>query len=384
MRKKFSYSYIIIIVLLFITMSLPKRSVDEARGISVAFLAPTWNYLLVLKDFFNIPANNNTNSGPQYLEKIQRLQIENIRLRTEMAHLRESIQQELRIITKLAVQTNNKDLKQSAQSIQIRHQYEIQNLLQLQLQSVPAKVIFRPASSWNNALWINAGSDANLTLKSEVIAKNSPVILGDSIIGIIDYVGKTQSKVRLITDPGLNPSVRVFRENYQQSLAYEKLYSLLHFLEKNDGILSDAVEQNDLMQKLKNGIEKLSPDHQFWYLAKGELHGSSKSTPGRSQHQLLKGIGFNYDFDDEAGPARDLFTDQSEDPSIVPILRKGDILVTTGMDGVFPPNLLVAEVIHVYPLKEGDYYYELEAQSTAGNFDDLTTVFILPPQTLNR
>lgn len=40
---------------------------------------------------------------------------------------------------------------------------------------------------------------------------------------------------------------------------------------------------------------------------------------------------------------------------------------------------MVAEVTKVHPLKEGDYFYELEALPVAGNFDDLSLVFVIPP-----
>ena len=46
---------------------------------------------------------------------------------------------------------------------------------------------------------------------------------------------------------------------------------------------------------------------QLIYLAKGELYGSSKPL-WRTQRHQLKGTGFNYDFADGEGPARDLQT----------------------------------------------------------------------------
>ena len=126
----------------------------------------------------------------------------------------------------------------------------------------------------------------------------------------------------------------------------------------------------------------LSSDEKTHVLAKGELSGSSKPL-WRTQRHQLKGTGFNYDFADGEGAARDLRTGNlsSLDPveSSVPIVKAGDLLVTTGMDGVFPAGLMVAEVTKVHPLKEGDYFYELEALPIAGNFDDLSLVFVIPP-----
>ena len=61
------------------------------------------------------------------------------------------------------------------------------------------------------------------------------------------------------------------------------------------------------------------------------------------------------------------------------MLKVNDLLVTTGMDGVFPEGLHVATVTKIRPLKEGDYYYQLEAIPTAGNLEEISIVSILPP-----
>ena len=101
---------------------------------------------------------------------------------------------------------------------------------------------------------------------------------------------------------------------------------------------------------------------------------------GKSNEYILKGIGFNYDFSDEAGPSRDLRTGKSPmGKNTLPLLQIGDLLVTTGFDGVFPAGLHVARIQKIFPLKEGDYYYELEAKSTVDRLDDLNIVFVLQP-----
>ena len=58
-----------------------------------------------------------------------------------------------------------------------------------------------------------------------------------------------------------------------------------------------------------------------------------------------------------------------------------DVLVKTGMDGVFPPGFQVATVTRIELLKEGDYFYELEARPIAGPLEELSLVFVLPPMT---
>lgn len=181
---------------------------------------------------------------------------------------------------------------------------------------VPAKVIFRSPIAWESSLWINVGKATNAQLGREVVAYHSPVVEGKSIIGVIDYVGEKQSRVRLITDSGLTPSVRACRGKL--------------------------------------------------LLAKGEIHGCSQPL-WRSQKHLLKGTGFNYDFPDQTLPEG------------IELLKEGDLLVTTGLDGVFPPNLQVGKVTKIAESKEGDYFWELEAHPTASHLDDLDYLFVLKP-----
>ena len=106
-------------------------------------------------------------------------------------------------------------------------------------------------------------------------------------------------------------------------------------------------------------------------MAKGEVHGSS-SPFWRSRSPILRGVGFNYEYADEEGAPKDL---RSE----VPILQKGDLLVTSGLDGVFPMGLKVGTVIHCDPLKQGSYSYEIDVKPIASNLNDLQTLFVLPP-----
>lgn len=181
---------------------------------------------------------------------------------------------------------------------------------------VPAKVIFRSPIAWESSLWVNVGKATNAQLGREVVAYHSPVVEGKSIIGVIDYVGEKQSRVRLITDSGLTPAVRACRGKL--------------------------------------------------LLAKGEVHGCSEPL-WRSQRHLLKGTGFNYDFPDHPLPPG------------TELLKEGDLLVTTGLDGVFPPNLHVGKVTKIAPTKEGDYFWELEAEPTAPHLNDLNYLFVLKP-----
>jgi len=381
MRKKLPYLYILLFCVLLLLMSLPKMVTEEARGSTVSFFSPLWKGLTSVKELFT--SNHSQNGGNNdYEEKLQQLRLENSLLRSEILHFKESIQHEFRLLNRLAAIYDELETKQISSFLKKKHLFELQKLLKSQLQAVPAHVIFRSPASWSSSLWIDVGLDTNKTLGATVVAKNSPVLVGTSVVGIIDYVGNKQSRVRLITDSGLSPSVRALRTPSQNLLIGEKTHALINLIERNKGNLDNAEEKEALIQQLKKFTNNQSTDDMSWYLAKGELHGSSKPL-WRTQRHLLNGTGFNYDFADGEGPARDLRTgapiDSSSDLKVMPILKKGDLLVTTGMDGVFPPDLLVAQVSKVHLLKEGDYFYDLDAVPTAGNLDDLTLVFVIPP-----
>lgn len=247
---------------------------------------------------------------------------------------------------------------------------------------MPARVIFRSPSTWNSSLWINIGSEANEAYSQPIIAKNSPVLLGDSIVGVVDYVGKHQSRVRLITDSGLVPSVRVARGHEQNKAVAESVSDLISYVNAHSELFENSQEKLMLENALRSLRQKLFEKKHTWYLAKGEIRGQSHPL-WRTDAHLLRGSGFNYDFEDDYGPARDLRSGESKgtikDFKTLPLVKVHDLLVTTGMDGVFPPGLKVAVVTKIDLLREGDYAFELEAKPTVGNLDDLTLVYVIAP-----
>lgn len=334
MKRTVNQSTFLLIFTLLGLFFLSTTIVQKIRGLTISALTSSFEQLAIAKTkVHTLTAGfsfGKSQEGLNQEEEIKRLKLENQLLNEEVVRLKEFLEQELNLLgqgfNEQLFGTSNSAIKQ----IFSNHQNHILNLYQLQLASLPARVIFRSANSWNSSLWINLGEQDNADLPTPIIAKNSPVVLGDSVVGIIDFVGKKQSRVRLITDTALNLSVRIFR----------------------DGI----------------------------FLAKGEITGQSLPL-WRSREQVLLGSGFNYDFADEEGPSRDLRTGDPayEKGERIPLLQKDDLLVTTGMDGVFPPGLRVGIISHIDPLKEGDYYYNLKAKPTAGNLQDITLVFVLPP-----
>ncbi|CCB85069.1 rod shape-determining protein MreC [Parachlamydia acanthamoebae] len=369
MRRKQSQPYLFIFCFLFLLMSIPLQTAEKMKGSVAALLGPSWESLantkLRLASFLSFTTKG-ADSHDQSEERLKELELENTLLMTENERLRLMAEHDLRL--------NSWKEEDSASEKK-----------ELEGRGIPAKVIFRSPSSWNSSLWLNVGANKNEDLGCSYICKNSPVMLGKSVIGVIDYVGKKQARVKLITDSGLTLSVRVHRGSDQKTILLEKVDLLLKSMS------ASSVQDEEVKNLLNSFKEKLKKETvPRLLLAKGELNGCSKSS-WRSQAPCLRGIGFNYDFADQEGPARDLRTGIPEDIPLSqratyqapPLVRVDDLLVTTGMDGIFPEGLHVAKVVNIHPLKEGDYFYELDAEPTAGDMNDLSVVFILPPLGFN-
>lgn len=360
-KKEFTRYFILFLVLMTL-LSMSTKTSERYRGFIAAIFAPLWSHL-----------NGNP---PQKQENAASL-IDNHLLTEEIGNLKEMVQQELQLISQWNATSG---LKEAASALQKRHRLEFQKLLMQRMQALPAKVIFRSPSSWNSSLWINVGEENNLTAGKGVVSKNSPVLANSAVIGVVDYVGKRQSRVRLITDSGLTLSVRASRGNPQCHKIHDSIERLITQLTYSKKLFEEKACE-ELIQSLKKGKEKLLLDSDSHYLAKGEIHGSGHPL-WRRDGFVLQGTGFNYDFSDEEGPPRDLrsgrvYSFNSEEPSL-PILQLHDLLVTTGMDGVFPAGLPVAEVSKINLLKEGDYFYRILATPAAGNLEDISMVFVLP------
>lgn len=333
LRHPASQSYGMIALCSILLLSLPQSTSDYWQGRLAALLSPYWNRIATLAVTAQPVGNQAIKSAVSRdnrrtvtaKEEIQRLELENHFLKERVSELQALLAHEA-MIAHLPVASSDE-----LTAAQQRRRKELQRLTKSQLLSVPARVIYRSPASWNSTLWLNVGAAHNALLGRNAIAKDSPVVVGTCLIGVVDLVNEHQCRVRLITDSSLVVSVRVCR----------------------------------------NGQ----------LLAKGELNGSG-SPLWRHDGRVLQGIGFNYDFPDDEGPARDLRTGrpvgqaQGETAALVQV---GDLLVTTGLDGLFPAGLAVAEVTALQPLREGDYFFELDAKPSAGDLDALSLVSVLPP-----
>ena len=347
-------SFFALPVFLLLLLSLPQNTTDRMRSRTVASLSPVWK----VGDVLRKPLSSSDS------REISSLQLENYQLRSQLDIIYEWLNSEkwLRDQAELfrLLQGESKDFIE-------RKSKEMKALLQRQAMAAFGRIIYRDPSSWSSNCWIDVGEEDNEALGRAIVAKNSAVVSGSSLVGIVEYVGKGHSRVRLITDSGLKTAVRAVRGSIQDREMASLTHSLLDRLKRRPPLKEQPVIE--MIAQLEKNLPVQWADV---YLAKGEVFGSS-STYFRSLNQTLKGVGFNCDVADAEGPRRDLRSG---------IIQKGDVLITSGLDGVFPPGLKVAIVSDVKPLREGAFAYELEATPAAGNLADLTSVYVLPPLNL--
>lgn len=358
MRKIRYRSFLFLFFVLILIFSLPLHFIDQLRSKTVQMIYPAWQGLsLIVKED---------------REEIEQLKLENHHLRVQVETIREWLQFEERLdaqfkrVHDIALYEGKEERERDF--LKRRSNY-LCALLDKQYQSLPAQVIFREPATWNSSIWLNVGEQDNQALGRTIVAKNSPVLVGTAVVGMVEFVGPKQSRARLITDAKLSLAVRAIRGNESNRLLREHTDALILGLEVKQDV-DRREEMLRLLYQLKGDLHLKTADR---YLAKGELKGCG-SPLWRSGHQLLKGVGFNYDFSDEEGPARALRGSEV-------ILQVGDLLVTSGLDGIFPADLPIALVTKISPLREGSCSYDLEAKALCSHLDELRSVRVLPPKT---
>lgn len=353
-----------ILILLIFLLSISLTASERLRSSITSAFHPLWQKVDSIKQYIGFLEYSDdiylSHDTPlSKTEELQRLQLQNLLLQQKL----EATLEILRLHQEIPAHSN-------------LAMHEI----------LPARVIYRSPAAWNSSLWINVGEFDNRRLNRQIVAHNSPVLVGLSIVGVVEEVREYQSRVRLITDSGLTPAVRASRGGKQEKYLVEILDNLKHILQSDESIFTQSADKDHFLGEIQNLLHRLENERQTIYLAKGELQGTSHPI-WRTGGQVLHGIGFNYDFSDNEGPKRDLRTGKiigsANDDSAIPLLKINDLLVTTGMDGVFPAGLQAARVTLIKPLREGDYYYEIEALPTAGNLSDISTVFVIPPISRN-
>ena len=299
------------------------------------------------------------------------LALENQILKEKLSALYEWLLFDNRIDEQTQVIKHLKEKKEAADTLYWREFFqrrseEEKKLLEMQMQSVMGKVIYREPASWSSSIWLNVGTKDNDALGRLIIAKNSPVLCGPYLVGMVEYVDYYKCRIRLITDHGLVPSVRAIRGGKQDEELFNLASALTQRVQGREEI-EEKVKQG-LLESLKE-LKKLFFPKKELFLAKGELHGTSDPL-WSCKKPLLKGKGFNYHFKDREYEEKILAQES--------FLEQGDLLVTTGLDGVFPAGLPVAVVEKVLGSEDG-LTFDLEAYPCCPNMNDLSYLYIIPP-----
>lgn len=361
-------SYLFLGLGLFALVNTPRELADRWRSNAVGLLSPVWQRVDAVAE------------KPERGGLLQSFEIAS--LRSEIETLQKWMEDERRLQERaetLAALFKTKDAKELLSDSRRLVQKELQ-YFRMRSASTPARVIFREASSWSSSLWISVGEADNRALGRIVVAPNSPVIANDALIGVVEYVGSTQSRVRLITDAGLVPAVRAVRGSAQTRELLHHVDDVLTRVQVRGDLFSSVEEQERFVGILTAFKSRLFAEEEE-KLAKGQICGSSAHY-FQARGAILKGSGFNYDFADDEGPALDLRSGRL--PGVAsaaahPLIQQGDLLVTSGLDGIFPAGIPVAVATKIMDLGNGSFTYDLEARPAAGDMMDLGVVFVLPP-----
>ncbi|MBF5050614.1 Uncharacterized protein CLAVI_000227 [Candidatus Clavichlamydia salmonicola] len=257
-------------------------------------------------------------------------------------------------------------------SLKTSFKEQIKNSLLIPLITLPAQIIYRDPAGWGSSCWINVGKQTNAKTGYCVIEKNSPVVIGNILVGLIDFVGERQSRVRFVTDADIHPAVKVDSGISKNFETIKHIESILIYLKTNIDKREDLHHSLNLIEylaKLKNELQ--GEIKTLNITLQGTISGAGNPIKKRGS-TVLKGNAFCFSSSLEKGP---LLIDEKFLPSIQPL----DMLITTGTDGIFPPGLSVGKITKIIPPKAGSCNYDLEAISEIPNFNQLSQVFIIPP-----
>lgn len=387
MRRKKRSTYLLLLAAIFIALSLSDSFTQKARFFAVASVSPSWRGSQVVKEkalhLLSITPSEKLGSE-SLLRQIEELKRENQALSLQTENIKQWLFDEKRLEAQMAkikaIDISN--VQEGWRGYFKRRRDQLAAVLKLELKALPAKVMYREPASWSSFIWLDLGEKQNRALQEVVVAKNSPVLVGNTLVGVVEEVRESQCKVRLITDSNLFPAVRAARGGIQDQFFMEQIEGLVQLFQTRRELFESLEDETYLFELLYKMASRLESSQKTLYLAKGELRGCSQPL-WRARGKVLKGIGFNYDFSDEEGGARDLRTgeliSEKKGQNAASLLKEGDLLVTSGLDGIFPPGLEVAIVSKVNCLKEGSSSYEIEARALFENFSELKTVTILPP-----
>lgn len=305
---------------------------------------------------------------------IDKITLDNQILKSQITYIQEWIgtQQKFEdFFSELKKLEKTQQLALTSQEQQKKRIRILQDFLQHFSRYAFAKIIFKEPFSSSSYAWINLGELYNQKIGGKILAKNSPVVVGDVLVGIVEEVFLNYSKIRLITDPNLVVSVRALRGDQQLKNLDSKVMELLDCLELTDDF--NWIYKEPLKETLGSLHEQLEKDGNDRFYAYGEIYGREYSPFLAFQNELI-GDGFHLKVEDRLFKVSSIkggFKDV--------IIKKGDLLVTTGLDGLFPKGLKVGIVTSVSPSQVGKIAQKIKARSIVENIHELQFVQVLPP-----
>lgn len=204
----------------------------------------------------------------------------------------------------------------------LKAELELAGLPNPTLESHLARVIGRDPLC-PHTLWIDAGTN-----NCSFIEKFSPICIGPHALGLVEEVGRYRSKVRLLSDPKVGAHVCAGKT---ESLAR-------HYVNELTALTQDPVVQSALELVAKK-IERKSEEK----LATAQLNGFDKHS--RFTGDVIQGH-----------------------------FKPGDLLVTSGYDGIFPAGLFVGRITKAQHASE-----KIEAKPCYP-YHSLRALFVLPAQ----
>jgi cell shape-determining protein MreC len=184
--RKISYKpYAFLALLLLLMLSMPFQTAEKMRSAAVATISPPWRMFHFLKEsFFKIGSILPGRVSPEVSKELDQLRLQNQNLQTQLEMVRAHLTSEEVIREKVSL------LQKADSSSKFFHKKigELFRFIDLQSDAVMGKVIFREPASWSSSFWINVGEQTNTALGKQVIGKNSPVVVGTNIVGVIECV----------------------------------------------------------------------------------------------------------------------------------------------------------------------------------------------------
>jgi hypothetical protein len=187
--RRVSYkSFVGLFFLIFFVLSLQPKTANALKSFASSLISPSWQGVNVVKSSCLkilrwMPPSRAF--SPEVQRAIAVLKRENHVLREQVDLLKNHLETEALLLTHI------EKLKIPAEGdFFLRRKEELLHLVDLQTQFVSAKVIFREPSLWGSTLWVNVGQRTNRLLEKQLVVKNSPVVIGTTVVGIVEYVGE--------------------------------------------------------------------------------------------------------------------------------------------------------------------------------------------------